>query len=745
MHGRHNRPQAKLPCPAIGLALLLLTLLPIPTSHADVTSDQVRRAIERGVAAIKRQQNPDGTWPSRHLPGGENCLATLALLQAGEGPDTPAVKAALAHVSAVENQHTYVVALKIMALARADPQRYEQEIRAGARWLAEAQQGSGLWSYVVQDGRFDHSNSQFALLGLHTAAQAGITVPHQVWLNAQRALLRHQNEDGGWGYQAADNSYGSMTAAGVANLYILGHRIQVGRERDFVGGSARNCGEYRVDQPLVRGLNWLGQRFRVQSNPGRGGGHVLYWLYAVERCGVLSGRRYLGRHDWYRAGAQHLVGEQRANGTWDNNLVETSFALLFLAKGNQSLLIQKLQWSEDDAWNPDRYALEHLVSFIGEKFGEPVAWQTTQFDAPLEEWLAAPLLYIQGHEFPEWNEAQREKVREFVEQGGTLLAEACCGRKAFREGFERFAAATFPEFPLRDLGANHAVYHVHFNIKPYELQGIDLGCRTSVIYSPRDFSCPLEQGDIPVHSERAFQLGTNIAAYALGRRPLIDRLDVVVLPEQTEVAPTPPERDALRLCQVVYESDWRPFPSALVNLAVFCREEANLDVITQYRQVRLTDPTRYACPFLYMAGNYRFSLSAEELGALREHLQRGGFVLIDNCCGPEPFDTAVREFLRTAFPDSVLRKLPPDHTIFRGAPGFDVRRVNYGPDVKKERPELAAPELWGLEIDGRLALVYSPLALGCGWEGPAFAGCWGLASEDARRLGANIILYALTH
>ena len=83
--------------------------------------------------------------------------------------------------------------------------------------------------------------------------------------------------------------------------------------------------------------------------------------------------------------------------------------------------------------------------------------------------------------------------------------------------------------------------------------------------------------------------------------------------------------------------------------------------------------------------------------------------------------------------------------IFRGRPGFELTTVRYGPDVARERPALNRPELWGLELDGRLALVYSPFALGCGLEGQEFDGCWGLVAEDARRLAANIILYALTH
>lgn len=182
-----------------------------------------------------------------------------------------------------------------------------------------------------------------------------------------------------------------------------------------------------------------------------------------------------------------------------------------------------------------------------------------------------------------------------------------------------------------------------------------------------------------------------------------------------------------------------------MHLAEFLRSDVNLDVVTQYRPVRLTDPELYTCPILYMAGHYDFKLSAAESAALAAHLRRGGFVLVDNCCGPEPFDTAFRTMVREVFPDSILAPLPADHPIFHGRPGFDMTTVSYGPDVRREQPDLNEPRLWGLEIDGRLTLVYSPFALGCGLDGRAFDGCWGLVSEDARRLAANIVLYALTH
>ena len=67
-----------------------------------------------------------------------------------------------------------------------------------------------------------------------------------------------------------------------------------------------------------------------------------YWLYAVERVGMLLSQKYIGNHDWYREGAEWLLKEQKPDGSWVNSddammgleppMVATAFALLFLEK-----------------------------------------------------------------------------------------------------------------------------------------------------------------------------------------------------------------------------------------------------------------------------------------------------------------------------------------------------------------------------------------------------------------------------
>jgi len=53
----------------------------------------------------------------------------------------------------------------------------------------------------------------------------------------------------------------------------------------------------------------------------------------------------------------------------------------------------------------------------------------------------------------------------------------------------------------------------------------------------------------------------------------------------------------------------------------------------------------------------------------------------------------------------------------------------------------------GIDIDGRTVVIFSPYALTCGWTRRAtcISSCKRFATEDAFKIGINIIIYALTH
>ncbi|MBP7935644.1 MAG: DUF4159 domain-containing protein [Phycisphaerae bacterium] len=726
---------------------------PLAAGAQEVTGDEVRVSIEAAKGFLLGTKHDDGTWPEYRFDGGTTALSTLALLNAGLKPDNPQMQAAVAACARIPLRHTYVVCLKTQALAAANPTAYRAQIQAAADWLVAAQHSSGMWGYDAGRGSTDFSNSQFALLGLHEAAKAGARIPVSVWRKAEKSWQDAQNTDGGWAYTPnQQHSTGSMTAAGVASLYICGESLTTQRERGFTpDGVAPNCGKRALYRPIARGLQWLGTQFSVERNPGSGA-WLYYYLYGLERVGILSGLEHFGKHDWYREGAARLVRLQTGNGAWRevNPVVDTAFGLLFLAKGYRPVLFHKLAWSSDNRWCNDPHDLEHLTGFIGDRIGgQTVSWSTVAVDDPIEMWMAAPILYLTGHEFPKLSDPQREQLKRYVDLGGTILAEACCGREDFRRGFDEFAKKTFPEFDVRRLTADHAVFRTLFDLNGSAiiLYGMDIGCRTSVFFSPVDLSCLWEQGDIPVKSEAAFKLGANIAAYATGAMPLPDKLDAARLVRATEAAASQasPPRGALHFAQLMHNGDWRPFPKTILNLADHLHRHLGVDVVRHYVPLRSTEPEFARHPIVYMTGSTSFSLSAEEVAALKEHLERGGLLLADACCGHKPFDSSFRELVKQLFPGQPLERLTADHPILSGSPGVPIGEVRYFTAVQEQHPDLKQPWLEGVTLEGRTVLVYSRFGLGSGISDSTCFGCLGVAPDDALRIAGNIVLYGLSH
>jgi hypothetical protein len=70
----------------------------------------------------------------------------------------------------------------------------------------------------------------------------------------------------------------------------------------------------------------------VEENPGKGDTHFFYYLYALERVGVVSRKQFIGDRDWFQEGAAVLLSKQDPEGSWNRNLVDTCFALMFLKR-----------------------------------------------------------------------------------------------------------------------------------------------------------------------------------------------------------------------------------------------------------------------------------------------------------------------------------------------------------------------------------------------------------------------------
>jgi hypothetical protein len=93
---------------------------------------------------------------------------------------------------------------------------------------------------------------------------------------------------------------------------------------------------------VLGGWAWLDQHWGVDRHPEkRGGEWLLYYLYSLERAGVLDGVKRVGGKDWYFEGATELLARQAENGSWSevgaDELAGTCFALLFLKRATAPL------------------------------------------------------------------------------------------------------------------------------------------------------------------------------------------------------------------------------------------------------------------------------------------------------------------------------------------------------------------------------------------------------------------------
>ena len=506
-------------------ALLVLSGSP---AHAELPVAQMHQAIDRGVDYLISQQQANGCWPfdidwvrGTTYDVGMTSLCTLALAHTRLPKAGAAVHKGLSYVTQHKPEPTtYTAGLIEMLLFENGAVQHKKLISRYALMTVLAQKRTGpqegSWGYLLVDlqaasgrqgrggvpapprGRSDHSNSQFGVLALWYAQRAGYQVPVRCWKRVKKHYEATQHADGGWGYEAnagQGQTTPSMTPASCVSLYLADEAL-TSREH-------KQCKMVPENPAVERGMAWIGQR-GVRGGP--------YTCYAIERLGILTGRSEFGGHNWMEEGARALI-----RGDWSGarggERAGTAFAVLFLARALEPIIINKLKRKGD--WNNDAYDIKHLTEFISVKFQYPKQWRIVTLDASVEELLKVPILYTNGHEALAFTDAEKTKLKEYVNRGGTIFAMACCARKEFDQSFRALVAELWPENRLTPLPKEHTIYT---NPRPLgtkpELLGMALSKgqgRLGVIYSPHDMCCRWHMGG--TRANPVFDVGANIYFY----------------------------------------------------------------------------------------------------------------------------------------------------------------------------------------------------------------------------------------
>lgn len=206
-------------------------------------------------------------------------------------------------------------------------------------------------------------------------------------------------------------------------------------------------------------------------------------------------------------------------------------------------------------------------------------------------------------------------------------------------------------------------------------------------------------------------------------------------------APVPttddPAGSAFTIAQLEYSGggDWYANPSSLPNLLAAIGQRTGMPVSDGPAQVKLTDPTLWSYPYLYLTGHGNIRLTGGEVEALRRYLLGGGFLHADDNYG---LDESFRREMKRVFPEKELVELPTDHPVYHTFYEFPEGL----PKIHEHDGEPA--QGFGIFDEGRLVVYYSYESdLGDGWEDADVHGNPVELRERALRMGVNLFLYAV--
>jgi hypothetical protein len=212
---------------------------------------------------------------------------------------------------------------------------------------------------------------------------------------------------------------------------------------------------------------------------------------------------------------------------------------------------------------------------------------------------------------------------------------------------------------------------------------------------------------------------------------------------EPKAEPAPP----LMIAKLEYGTtqDWNTDPGDVDNLMRHVQEAVGLWY--GWKQLNLKELVavhqaggQLKVPCLYISGHEAFEFSKEERAALVQYLLDGGTLLGDACCGRPEFAGSFLTEVRRMFPQRAFDRLERDHPIFRAFHSYmTVHYRSYPMGVKSDTE--GPPELLGMNLGCRAAVIFSPWDMSCGWDEHTHEHGKRLLPGDAIRLGINLVSY----
>ena len=158
------------------------------------------------------------------------------------------------------------------------------------------------------------------------------------------------------------------------------------------------------------------------------------------------------------------------------------------------------------------------------------------------------------------------------------------------------------------------------------------------------------------------------------------------------------EKDVFTFARIIFKSRsdgrfplgwWVDYPDADLNLSYRLQQLTSMKVDPDARVLKLTDPTLFDFPLIYMEHAGYMQLNDEEIGHLRRHLLNGGALFVNDFWGTREWEGFAAQ-MKHVLPERSWEDLPMDHPVFHGI--FDLK----GPLNNLQVPTM---QFWNRQYD----------------------------------------------
>lgn len=177
-----------------------------------------------------------------------------------------------------------------------------------------------------------------------------------------------------------------------------------------------------------------------------------------------------------------------------------------------------------------------MLQSFNRRTGVPVRFGLRELRLTDSAIFDSPVLYMTGHEYFELNPEEMAALRVYLQSGGLLIGESCCGRRGFNRAFRRMLEQVLPQQALAPVPPDSSVYRFPNNLQALSitpalmeeagaaairprLEGVTLDGAYVVIYSPFGMAGGWEMSPSPYargyQPAAAMQLGENLLFYSM--------------------------------------------------------------------------------------------------------------------------------------------------------------------------------------------------------------------------------------